>query len=93
MKRDTIVSEKTKDLTESQVEKVQNLIEGLEYSDKFESKLTAIVEMVATKAEKQVDESTTTQTTTKDDFVPVNENTPAEKSKINKYVEAAKRLS
>ncbi|UJB55345.1 prohead assembly (scaffolding) protein [Enterobacter phage vB_EcRAM-01] len=94
MKRDTIVSEKTKDLTESQVEKVQNLIEGLEYSDKFESKLTAIVEMVATKAEKTVEESANTQTTTKDDFVPVNENTPpAEKSKINKYVEAAKRLS
>ncbi|AKU44802.1 hypothetical protein KMI9_10 [Klebsiella phage KMI9] len=92
MKRNAVVSEKTKGLTESQVEKVESLIEGLEYSATFENKLSAIVEMVATKAEKPVDESVNTPQT-KDNFVPVVESVPAEKSKINKYVQAAKALS
>lgn len=90
MKRDSLVSEKTTGLTESQVEKVHNLIEGLDYSDKFESKLTAIVEMVATKAEKPVDEAAQAKPT-KDDFAPIVET--EKKSNMNKYVQAANRLS
>lgn len=52
------LSESTKDLTESQKEKVSALVEGMDYSDAFSSKLSAIVEMVK-KSNK--DESTITE--------------------------------
>lgn len=93
MKRETCLNENVKDLTESQVEKVHSLIEGLSYSDKFESKLKAIVEMVATtnKEAGVVDESAK-PSTTKDDFVPVQEAKKPE-SGSSKYVHAAQRLS
>lgn len=45
LKRDQAIVEATRELTESQKEKVGSLIEGLAYSDSFESKLSAIVEM------------------------------------------------
>lgn len=94
MKRDRCVEIHTKDLTESQVEKVQNLIEGLTYSDKFENKLVAIVEMVATKKDVQVEESAPVVTNpTKDDFVPVNEDKTPEQNRMYKYSKAAKALS
>lgn len=93
MKRTACIAEKTLGLTESQIEKVQNLIEGLTYSDKFESKLTAIVEMVATKKEKTEDESKKTTDVTKDDFKPTNEEFDPAKSAMNKYVQAAKALN
>lgn len=51
MKRDTALVEATRELTESQKEKVMGLVEGLEYSDAFGTKLGAIVEMVQTSAE------------------------------------------
>jgi len=91
MKRTACIAEKTVGLTESQVEKVYSLIEGLTYSDKFETKLTQIVEMVAVKKENS-DEKKTPEVT-KDDFKPVNENVPAKKSEMNKYVQAAKALN
>ena len=50
MKRDALVAEAIADLTESQKETVQNLIEGIEFSDTFGGKLNAIVEMTAAKA-------------------------------------------
>ena len=49
MKRDSIVESSIASLTESQKEKVKTLIEGVEYNDKFEAKLSAIVEMTAAK--------------------------------------------
>lgn len=49
MKRDALVESAIVGLTESQKEQVQNLVEGIEFSDKFEGKLSAIVEMTATK--------------------------------------------
>lgn len=93
MKRTACIAEKTVGLTESQIEKVQNLIEGLPYSDKFETKLVAIVEMVSTKKEKDGEgEKKTTET--KDDFKPVTENVPEnKKSPMDKYVQAAKALN
>lgn len=96
MKRDQSISEQTKELTESQVEKVQSLIEGLEYNDKFDSKLSAIVEMVSVKKEeKPLDESglNKDKPATKDNFVAgAPELTEAEK-KSNKYVQAARALN
>lgn len=46
LKRAGIVKEATLDLTESQKEKVQGLIEGISFDDKFSTTLTSIVEMV-----------------------------------------------
>lgn len=59
LKREALVKEGIRDLTEGQKDKVSSLIEGLEYSDKFENTLNSIVEMVKTsnKEEKQVTES------------------------------------
>lgn len=57
VQREVALSESTKDLTESQKEKVSALVEGMDYSDAFSSKLSAIVEMVK-KSNK--DESTIT---------------------------------
>lgn len=50
IKRDSVVENAIANLAESQKEKVKNLVEGLEYNELFESKLTAIVEMTAPKA-------------------------------------------
>lgn len=52
MKREHAVMESTRELTDTQKEKVTSLIEGLEYSDSFEAKLGVIVEMVSKKEEK-----------------------------------------
>lgn len=58
VQREVALSESTKDLTESQKEKVSALVEGIDYSDAFSRKLSAIVEMVK-KSNK--DESTITE--------------------------------
>ena len=58
VQREVALSESTKDLTESQKEKVSALVEGMDYSDAFSSKVSAIVEMVK-KSNK--DESTITE--------------------------------
>lgn len=46
VQREVAVNEATVELTESQKEKVSSLVEGLEFSDSFGTKLSAIVEMV-----------------------------------------------
>lgn len=67
MKRDAAMNEATRDLTESQKEKVASLTEGLEYSDAFGTKLAAIVEMVQSSAEASaIVESTDINTIDKD---------------------------
>lgn len=48
--RDRIVESKVATLSESQKEKVMTLVEGIEFGDTFETKLSAIVDMVAAKA-------------------------------------------
>ncbi|QDH49198.1 prohead core protein [Pantoea phage Phynn] len=90
MKRESAIAEATKNLSETQIEKVTSLIEGLQYSDKFESKLGAIVEMVAIKPE--VTPVQEQKVPTKDDFVPIQEQKQPV-SDSSKYVHAAKRLS
>lgn len=50
LKRSTMLEKATVGLTESQKEKVSDLIEGVEFDDKFEAKLTAMVEMAQVKA-------------------------------------------
>ncbi|MGL4523017.1 MAG: prohead core protein, partial [Bacilli bacterium] len=47
MKRDHMVESATAALTESQKEKVKSLIEGLDYDEAFDTKLSAIVEMTS----------------------------------------------
>ena len=92
MKRSHSIEAHTKDLTESQVEKVQSLIEGLSYSDKFDTKLVAIVEMVsAKKEEKPIDESVKPET--KDNFVAGAPDLTEAQKKSNKYVKAALALN
>lgn len=95
MKRDQSISERTKELTESQVEKVQSLIEGLDYSDTFDSKLSAIVEMVSVKKdEKPVDESVNKDVpATKDGFVGGAEELTEAQKKSNQYIQAARALN
>lgn len=46
MKREIELKESTRELTESQKEKVHSLVEGLEYSEEFATKVNSIVEMV-----------------------------------------------
>lgn len=58
VQREVAVNEATKDLTESEKEKVGSLVEGMEYSDSFGTKLGAIVNMV----KGSITESTTTIT-------------------------------
>lgn len=60
MKRENAINESTRDLTVTQKEKVTSLIEGLEYSETFDSKLSAIVEMVSKKEEAKIEESLNT---------------------------------
>lgn len=50
LKMKDVVKEATAELTESQKEKVANLVEGLKFDDKFKTKLDAIVEMVGKKS-------------------------------------------
>ncbi|WBF79804.1 prohead core [Escherichia phage vB_Eco_F25] len=65
VQREVALSESTKDLTESQKEKVSALVEGIDYSDAFSSKLSAIVEMVkkSNKDESAITESINTPDT------------------------------
>ena len=63
MKRDAAINESTAGLSDTQKEKVVALVEGLNYSEGFESKLGAIVEMVAKKEEKPL----VTESLNKDD--------------------------
>lgn len=52
LKREATLKEATRDLTDSQKEKVMGLVEGLNYDDAYSGKLTAIVEMVVASSEK-----------------------------------------
>lgn len=46
IKRDQMIKESTSELTEAQKDKVAELVEGIEFTDSFGSKLTSIVTMV-----------------------------------------------
>ena len=50
LKRDAVLKEATLGLTESQKEKVEKLIEGTEFDEKYEGKLIAMVEMAKIKS-------------------------------------------
>lgn len=101
VQREVAMTEATRELTESQKEKVIGLTEGLEYSDAFGTKLAAIVEMVQTSAEASaIVESTDINTIDKDadglNFI-VEEVTPVEAPKqdglMAAYVASATRIS
>lgn len=53
MKRADAIREATEDLTESQIEKVTSLTEGMKYNEGFGGKLSSIVEMVKGSAKPQ----------------------------------------
>lgn len=53
VQRETAIMESTSELTVSQKEKVSALVEGMDYSDEFSGKLSAIVEMVKNSASKE----------------------------------------
>lgn len=100
LKREHAIKESTAGLTESQKEKVESLIEGLDYSDKFTSKLNAIVEMATTKtvvAEKQLTENVATDVVEADGLnyvVEAVKEQPAQSVNRNmsQYVHSAKRI-
>ncbi len=98
LERSNAVNEATRDLTESQKEKVSNLIEGLRFNDQFSTKLTAIVEMAkGAKEEKPLVES---EINNNNDAAGLNyvvesveqPSTP-EATSVNKYLAAAKRFN
>lgn len=100
VQRETAINEATRELTDTQKEKVISLSEGMEYSDAFTGKLSAIVEMVQASGEKSVvTESTVINTIDKDadglNFVTEQvEDKPAKKSSpMDAYVASAARLS
>lgn len=94
-KREYAIKEATANLTESQKEKVADLVEGLGYDEKFETKLTAIVEMASTKtsvAEKPLVESGNEPDPASLNYVveAVVEKPTPESSMMNAYVKASK---
>lgn len=102
MKRERLIEKSTADLTESQRDKVTSLVEGLEFSDTFDAKLTSIVEMVkSTKAkDTSINEgiNNTEDDAAKLNFIteeakPDNKDTKASSSSMAAYAAAATRLS
>lgn len=92
MKRARSLEVNTKELTESQLEKVNSLIEGLEYSDAFDTKLVAIVEMVsAVKPETKV-ENINENKQTQDNFNQPEKQPTGSENLMSKYTQAAIRL-
>lgn len=87
----------TKDLTESQKEKVQELVESFAFGEGFEKRLTSIVEMVSkSTVEEDVDpinESTTINPEFKPEEVEtVNENKQEQKP-VNPFIDRVKSFS
>ncbi|AFL47754.1 head scaffolding protein [Acinetobacter phage ZZ1] len=108
LKRTVAVDKAVADLTESQKEKVHNLIEGLDYSDTFDVKLNAIVEMAKGSKEAPVLSESTQNEPVANELNKVNDadaaglnfvveaHEPAEEAKpttnMNRYVSAAQKL-
>ncbi len=98
--REYAIQEATRELTDTQKEKVVSLTEGMDYSDSFSTKLKAIVEMVQGSVEQSVTESADINTIDKEadglNFTTeAVEETPATKtpSVMDAYVAQAARLS
>lgn len=99
MKRDVSINSKSREkgLTESQIEQVRNLMEGVPFSDEFETKLTAIVEMTSKTSETAKNENETNlpeQNVNENkgtEFVP--ENTINTNNTMSQYTKAAQALS
>lgn len=98
VQREVAINESTRELTESQKEKVSSLIEGMEYSDAFGDKLSAIVEMVkgSTKEESISEDINTIDTEAAGlNFISeaVQETTPkVENTNVNLYAKVAARI-
>lgn len=97
MKRDNAIMESTRDLTDTQKEKVNSLIEGLDYSESFESKLGVIVEMVSKKEEKKSETITESLNTDTEKLNVVTESTSDTENKkpvdnvMSRYLHASLR--
>lgn len=97
VKKDISIGNATKNLTESQKEKVQSLVEDIEYSDKFDVKLAAIVEMATAQKEQTAPLTENINTITNDDglnFVTEEVKSTEQKpqSTMNSYIAAAQKL-
>lgn len=100
LKRTQAINESTSELTLTQKEKVIGLVEGVEYSDKFTSKLNAIVDMVKTSKINESTSNVTLNENVNNDVPNLNftENAapqPAvtpQNARMNSYVTAAKRI-
>ncbi|QPB12422.1 prohead assembly (scaffolding) protein [Providencia phage PSTCR6] len=98
LKRDAIVKEATLDLTESQKEKVQGLIEGISFDDKFSTTLSSIVEMVVkSSAGKEANDLQEGINNTDDDgglnYTPEVLKEEKQSDPMDVYTRAAKRLN
>lgn len=103
MKRAKLIEESTRELTESQKEKVSDLVEGVTFSDSFSGKLSAIVEMVKAsnkEVQKPITESTDINNS-EDDAAKLNfvteaveekDKQPVQSSSMAAYTAAATRL-
>lgn len=102
MKRAKLIEESTRELTESQKEKVASLVEGTEFSDSFSGKLNSIVSMVvaSTKSAQTITESADINNI-EDDAAKLNfvteaveetNKTATQSPSMNAYTRAATRL-
>ncbi|QQV89563.1 prohead core scaffold protein [Proteus phage SJ_PmiM] len=92
LEKEKIIKEQTAELTESQKEKVANLIEGIAYGEKFKSSLEAIVSMVSKTSEKApISEDINTTDESGMNYTP--ENTGAKSDPMSVYTAAAKKIN
>lgn len=90
------VDSHTKDLTESQKEKVQELVESFAYGENFEKRLTSIVEMVSKSTVETDVENINENKTVDPEFKPVEEPKPDVENKekpLNPLMENIKNFS
>lgn len=89
MERSKQIAESTQDLTESQVEKVTSLTEGMKYDAGFSAKLNAIVEMVkGSSKEEAIKESDINTTENNPNFEVIKETEDKKPEELDSYMSA-----
>ena len=92
LNREVLIKESTKDLTESQKEKVASLTEGMKFDDQFGAKLTAIVTMVeGTKLTPTEDADTLNESSL--NYIPPVVEDSGKPSAMDSYVKSARRIA
>lgn len=99
LQKATVMEKQTKDLTESQKERVVSLVEGLSWGDNYEDKLTSIVDMVvkSTKTTDPITESTINNTDDGLNYAPEQLKEQADEdhqknSLMGQYIRSAERI-